>query len=59
MNSNIRSQVSGGDQYDTVYPAGSHQDFSQGTRDVSKGCYYDYNEQKLILSYFFCAADYQ
>lgn len=34
MNSNIRSQVSGGKEYDTVYPAGSNQDSSSGTTDI-------------------------
>ncbi|KAF2164328.1 carbohydrate esterase family 5 protein [Zasmidium cellare ATCC 36951] len=34
MNSNIMSQVSGGKEYDTVYPAGSNQDSSAGTQDI-------------------------
>lgn len=34
MNSNIMSQVSGGKEYDTVYPAGSNQDSSSGTTDI-------------------------
>lgn len=34
MNSNIMSQVSGGKEYDTVYPAGSNQDSSAGTADI-------------------------
>ncbi|CAD0085109.1 unnamed protein product [Aureobasidium mustum] len=34
MNRNIMSQVSGGKEYDTVYPAGSNQDSSSGTADI-------------------------
>ncbi|EMC96088.1 carbohydrate esterase family 5 protein [Baudoinia panamericana UAMH 10762] len=34
MNSNIRSQIPGGTEYDTVYPAGSNQDSSAGTQDI-------------------------
>lgn len=34
MNSNIQSQVPGGKVYNVVYPAGSNQDSSAGTRDI-------------------------
>jgi hypothetical protein len=34
MNKNIMAQVSGGNIYNTVYPAGSNQDSSQGTTDI-------------------------
>lgn len=34
MNTNIMSQVSGGKEYDTVYPAGVSQDSSAGTQDI-------------------------
>lgn len=34
MNSNIMSQVSGGEEYDTKYPAGADQNSSQGTADI-------------------------
>lgn len=34
MNSNIQSQVPGGKIYNVVYPAGSNQDSSAGTRDI-------------------------
>lgn len=35
MNRNVQSQKSGGKIYNTVYPAGSNQDSSAGTADVS------------------------
>ena len=37
MNTNIMRQVSGGQEYDTVYSAGALQDSSAGTTDVGDG----------------------
>ena len=34
MNNNIRSQVNGGQEYDTVYPAGIDQNSASGTNAV-------------------------
>jgi hypothetical protein len=51
MNKNIMSQVSGGNIYNTVYPAGSNQDSSQGTTDIINGLQSNPNQCFILEGY--------